>query len=334
MSVADIFQQTQSFQATVLGGICFAEPAVASNETTSIPLMQLSAPILDGAEQACELWLTPAAEFSGGDLKDGSEGAIRYRYNDDLLFGIISLPESASLQDTAEQAYQQIFALLDTLNYLHIYRFWNYMAEINVVMDGLERYRQFNIGRRDAMQAHGREATTTLPAACALGLAGGPLSIAFLAGRQASFAIENPRQISAYEYPEQYGPRPPSFSRATLVPSGQNQFLLISGTASIVGHQTLHPSDVIAQTRETLLNLQAIIDEANRLPAQQKFELKQAVFRVYIRHAADLSAVRNEIYRQLGSAIKAVFIQADICREELLLEIEAAAVSNSEQANP
>ena len=172
-----------------------------------------------------------------------------------------------------------------------------------------------------------------LPAACALGTANGPLSIAFLLGRKAPVAIENPRQVSAYEYPEDYGPKTPSFSRATLLCLEYSSILFISGTASIVGHQTLHTTDVVAQTKETLANLEAVIAEANHTTGKVKFNLRNVFLRVYIRHAADISLVRNEIHRHLGEATKAVFIQADICRQELLLEIEATAESVSVRAN-
>src|SRR3546814_13424709 len=38
--------------------------------------------------------------------------------------------------------------------------------------------------------------------------------------------------------------------------------LFISGTASIVGHQTLHAGNVAAQAHETLTNLQSIVGQA------------------------------------------------------------------------
>jgi len=336
-----IFQQPQPWQEGMLGAICFVEPSVDSNiaEAVEIPMVQLQAPILDGADAACEIWLSNVAPSSGKPLVHGSHGAIQYRFNDDFLFGFISLPESvpphdiasqnktdiAPLQYATESAYRQIFALMAELNYPYIYRFWNYMADINGISYGLERYRQFNVGRKDAFMACSREAAGPLPAACALGLADGPLTIAFLLGRKAPVAIENPRQVSAYEYPEEYGPRTPSFSRATLLCAEQDDFLFISGTASIVGHQTRHQSDVVAQTKETLANLDAVIAEANRMLGRQKFVLRDIFFRVYVRHAADLPLVRNEMQRHIGDTIKAVFVQAEICRQELLLEIEATA---------
>lgn len=197
------------------------------------------------------------------------------------------------------------------------------MADINGISEGLERYRQFNVGRKDAFASYENGIGDQLPAACALGLAAGPLTIAFLLGRQAPIAIENPRQINAFEYPEDYGPRTPSFSRATLLPVEKNETLFISGTASIVGHLTQHADNVVAQTRETLINLDAVIAEANRILGQEKFDLQDIYFRVYIRHAADLDVVRDEIQRHIGGEVKALFVQADICRAELLLEIEA-----------
>jgi enamine deaminase RidA (YjgF/YER057c/UK114 family) len=345
MPLSGIIHQPQSWQDSILGVISFAEPSTDNiTEAVKFPIFQLHAPILDGVDAACEVWLSNTALSSDKPLVSGSNGAIQYSYSDEFLFGFISLPELAPnqnetsqnvtniapLQHTTESAYRQIFALMDELDYPYIYRFWNYMADINGVDHGLERYRQFNVGRKDAFLACDREVASKLPAACALGLANGPLTIAFLLGRKAPVAIENPRQISAYEYPEEYGPRTPSFSRATLLHAELEDLLLISGTASIVGHQTLHPSDVVAQTRETLANLHAVIVEANRILGEQKFDVQNIFFRVYIRHAADLSLVRNEMQRTLGDTIKAVFIQADICRRELLMEIEATAWYKSE----
>ena len=104
---------------------------------------------------------------------------------------------------------------------------------------GLERYRQFNIGRQDAFLDSHRGATGNVPAASAIGLAGGPLSVAFLAGATPALAVENPRQVSAYLYPADYGPRSPTFSRAVRATLSGQEALFVSGTASIVGHRTV-----------------------------------------------------------------------------------------------
>lgn len=282
---------------------------------------------LDAGESICEVW------HGGGPLTQGRCGDIHYRHDDEVLFGVIVLSETlfeggagkTPLQQAAESAYRQVFALLDMLRYPYLFRFWNYIADINAHSFGLERYRQFNLGRQDAFLAHGRDVVGNVPAACALGLTQGPLTIAFLAGRVASLNIENPRQISAYQYPQQYGPRSPTFSRASLVRLGQDEVLFVSGTASIVGHATLHPADVAAQTRETMTNIEAVLAEANRLASQPGFDLASLHYKVYVRHPADLAQIRAELERIVGIAPNAVYLQADVCRQDLLLEIEATA---------
>ena len=156
------------------------------------------------------------------------------------------------------------------------------------------------------------------PAACALGTHDDRLRVAFLAARQPCVAVENPRQVPAYRYPTDYGPRSPTFSRAALVDAGNGHVaLLISGTASIVGHVTMHPGDVAAQVRETLLNLQALV-EASAVHTDARFSLSGLQLTVYVRHAADAGTVHTALLAALGADTPAaqtlVLLQADICK--------------------
>jgi enamine deaminase RidA (YjgF/YER057c/UK114 family) len=344
MPFPDAQRQVQTWQDRVLGIVCFNESN--SDGLNEVPKIHLNTPVLAGENIACEIWLSDLSSenTSSNPLVSGNKEAIQYRLNGELLFGVIRLDELefsqgqsqqnenavSLLQQATESAYRQIFALIDDLGYSHVYRFWNYMAHINGASHDLERYHQFNVGRKRVLMQSGREAGSELPAACALGLANGPLSIAFLAGKNKAVAIENPRQIKAYDYPRQYGPLTPSFSRATLLHSGNKVTLFISGTASIVGHQTQHASDVAAQTRESILNLEAVIAEANRMLDEPRFSLHDTFLRVYIRRSEDLDVVRAELQNHLEGQINAMFIQADICRHDLLVEIEASIQSVAE----
>ena len=131
---------------------------------------------------------------------------------------------------------------------------------------GDERYRHFNSARQMAFSKSGRATMGTVPAACALGSpAGSPISIYFLAARRPPKMIENPRQTSAYHYPPKFGRHSPIFSRACVWGESGGDKLFISGTASIVGHETIHRGDVVAQTRETMVNIGALLEEANRV---------------------------------------------------------------------
>lgn len=267
-------------------------------------------------------------------VKSGTTGIARWRTDGHWLLGAIDLDEATEKQGLAElahRAYRDLFKTLDQAGTPHLQRIWNYLPQINADGGGLERYRQFNLGRQEAFLEAGRAAFEGAPAACALGIHQGALSIRFLAGQQAPLPVENPRQVSAYRYPETYGPRSPTFSRAALADIGDgNIALFISGTASIVGHETVHHGDVLEQTRETLRNLQAVIAAANER-GTAKFSLAELDCVVYVRHPSDTEAVRSIIEGTLGAdapmARHAVYLEADICRSDLLVEIEAHTVA-------
>jgi chorismate lyase / 3-hydroxybenzoate synthase len=308
----------------VLGVATFCGSPSSSLAANDIPVAPVRMPVLGSGGEFCEVWRTSQP------VESGQLSRVRYRRSTDVLFGCISLPETASDTGTAaalhratEQAYREIFAALDELAYPHLLRVWNYLPQINFVTHGVERYRQFNSARRNVLIASGRDLTGNVPAACALGsVTGSPLVIYFLATRAAPTAVENPRQVSAYEYPPQYGPKP-AFSRASVLHQPSGAILFISGTASIVGHETVHAGDVAAQTRETLVNIEALLSEANRVYGAPRFGMETLACKVYVRNSADLPLIQPQLRTALGPQSQVLYLQADICRQDLLVEIEA-----------
>jgi chorismate lyase / 3-hydroxybenzoate synthase len=312
--------------AHVLGS--FELGARLAPTAASWPVQQVHAPLVEPAEGCApvhEAW------FSDTPASSGEYEGIRWRRAGDVLFGSMALPETGDglsigglppLQALSEQAYARIFRLLDAQELPHLWRVWNYLADITGESHGLERYRQFNLGRAQAFEHSARGVVGRVPAACAIGLASGPLSIAFLAGATPLVTIENPRQVSAFHYPADYGPRAPIFSRAALAyPAGQ-EFLFVSGTASIVGHRSLHQGQVQAQAREAMENVAAVLRQAHPHSRSGGFSLDALNYRVYLRQAADLPAVRSVMAARVGAA-PVSYVQADICRRELLVEVEA-----------
>ena len=293
------------------------------------PVQPVLTPLLGGGDALLhEAWLADTVVDSG-EL-DG----LRWRRSGDLLFGVVTLAEAgvltadgaSALRMLGEQAYAHIFRLLDAQGMPHLWRVWNYIPDITGEQAGLERYWQFNMGRGDAFERCARSVTEQVPAASALGVPNGPLSIAFLAGGSPLQPIENPRQVSAYRYPRVYGPCSPTFSRAALAyPDGQ-EWLFVSGTASIVGHQSLHLDDVVAQTHESMDNVVAVLTEAARHSRSGGFALEDLRYRVYLRHAEDAEAVRGVVRARVGAATVISCVQADVCRRELLVEVEALGV--------
>jgi chorismate lyase / 3-hydroxybenzoate synthase len=146
--------------------------------------------------------------------------------------------------------------------------------------------------------------------------------ISFLAARRPGMAIENPRQVSAYSYPAQYGPRGPSFSRAVFSTWSGRPQLYISGTASILGHLSQHAGDAHAQTGETITNLRAVIAEAHKYGLIGDTDSSDTLFKVYLRRPEYQPVVEARLRKAFGPELPIVYLQADICRRELLVEIE------------
>lgn len=307
VSYRELAAQQSGLAERLLGAVAYgAQPPARA----PMPVPWIAMPVLAG-EAFCELWLSDEPVVRAD--AHGVSGA----YNEHSLFGCLQMPEEDTLEGTAESAYRRLFDFADELAFPHLLRIWNYFPGINKAADGTERYRRFNVGRREAFAAKGRVIGQKTPAACALGCRGGPLTVFFIAGRAAGRPIENPRQVSAYRYPPRYGPTSPAFSRAMLAESPHERALFISGTASIVGHETLHAGDVAAQIEETIANLRAVLEAAGPGVRNAKLWLK-----AYIRHPEHAPQVQTALARAFSGA-DIVYLQADICRSDLLVEVEA-----------
>ena len=270
-----------------------------------------------------------ARRGAGTDVRSGRSGAMFWQVDGDWAFGHPELPDADSdLARTTRRAYSDVSAALQDCGLPHVLRLWNYLPRINAEGCGLERYRQFNIDRHEAFITAGRNAFGAAPAACALGTTGAQadgLAIRFLAGRAPPRPVKNPRQVPAYCYSSAHGPRVPTFARAALVDAGAGRVVLfISGTVSIVGERSLHPGDVIAQTEETLRDLLVVMAAAMAC-CSARFTLADLQRTAYVRRAADAPAILALWAQAVPGGPAPRCVQADICRAELLVEIEAHA---------
>ena len=82
------------------------------------------------------------------------------------------------------------------------------------------------------------------------------------------------------------------------------------------------PGDVVAQTRESMDNVAVVLDQANQRSRSGGHALGALSYRVYIRHAADTPQVQAVMAERVGAA-PVVCVLADVCRAELLVEVEA-----------
>lgn len=252
---------------------------------------------------------------------------IRLAFTDEIVFGCLEVQESSGsrLDDVARVAYERIIDYCARSGYVHLLRMWNYFPDINQEQQGLERYRRFCIGRHQAFSTYQKELASIVPAASAVGTHGGPLQVVFLAGKQPGTPLENPRQISAYKYPPIYGPKSPSFSRATLHRTPMGCQIFIAGTASIVGHATQHEGDPTKQTVETLSNIDAILNRVGcEYPELLPAEPSEGLLKVFVRNQTDLHSVRDTLEGHEYGQGPVLYVRGEMCRKPLLVEIEGS----------
>ncbi|HEY0142789.1 MAG TPA: Rid family hydrolase [Thermoanaerobaculia bacterium] len=232
----------------------------------------------------------------------------------DVLFGSITAGGDEPLEELSRRFYAELIDRVRNEGFPYFLRMWNHVGGINEEDGGRERYKLFCAGRHDAFVSAGYHHDVDLPAASAVGMRGRGLVTYFLAAREPGEQIENPRQVAAYDYPPQYGPKSPSFSRATV----WNGTVFVSGTSSVVGHATVHVGDVGQQLEETLRNIDVVVSRA--IAGGGLANVVTA--KTYIRHAEHYEPIARRLE---GVFARNLFVEADICRADLLLEIEAVA---------
>lgn len=290
----------------------FSEPSAASSWPLGLPGL--------GGELARELWQTE------GELAEGQSGAINWRRIGDLLAVrlVVDDPPDSDPEARVAEAYRQLIACIRELGFPHLIRAWNYMPAINRGEGDAERYRRFCTGRAQALDEMD-VAASDLSACTAIGTDEPRLRIYLLSARSPALHIENPRQVSAYRYPRRYGPRSPSFARATAVRgAGDEVLLMISGTASVVGHETRHAGDVVAQAGEIVANIETLLDQSareTRRPGLRSLN-RDSLVRVYVREPADWPRVEAR-FREAWPEARLAAFRGDVCRSDLLVEIEA-----------
>jgi chorismate lyase / 3-hydroxybenzoate synthase len=298
----------------VLARIGFGTRAACeSPERLTLPL-----PLI-GGEPWVEVWSIDrrtVAQHAGDLLLCG---------NDDIVFGVVRPRVDDDIELATFAAYERIFEVLPSHGTLHLLRTWNFFSRIHGKSGGMERYGLFCRGRHRALARHLSDFEPRLPAASAIGTAVPGMLVCFLACRRAGVQIENPRQMSAFQYPPAYAPKSPSFSRSILRDEADGRYrLYVSGTAAIVGHVSRHPGDLSRQVDETCENLEALLAAAS---ARAGVGLTFRLLRVYLRETADTAPLRAALGQRFGETVPLLFLRGDICRSDLLVEIEGIAES-------
>lgn len=274
-------------------------------------VLDITLPVLDGAP-GLERWHVDA------HVVHGRSGNIRHACGGGWLFAALEIDEAGfgrDIEATAMAAYECLADFLDAWpQAVCVQRIWTYLDRINEGDGDAERYKRFCIGRA---RGAGRLFAGGFPAATVIGrpCATGTLVVYCLACAEPGVRIENPRQLSAWKYPRQYGRTAPGFARAVRLPA--NDVLAISGTAAITGHESRHADDVVAQLREIHANLGTLATTAGMAwPCDTGMILK-----AYVRRLEHAPIVRDYFARHLPG-VRCLLLQGDVCRRELLVEVD------------
>jgi enamine deaminase RidA (YjgF/YER057c/UK114 family) len=278
-----------------------------------------------------------------------SEQLVIARHNDVAwVHAAHAVPQTPAtgVYDQSLSAFQQLRGLLHNagVRFDQVIRTWLYLGGI-VHDDGPEqRYKELNRARTDFYEdihfltdrlPAGRH-DRVYPASTGIGAEGRGISmsaIALATERRDIIAVplENPRQTAAYDYSSAYSPRSPKFSRAMALSCGEYASVFVSGTASITDSETRHIGDAAAQTHETLDNIAALISEENLarhgLPGLGASLESVGLVRVYVKRQEDYGPIRAACEQRLGE-LPTIYAVADVCRPELLVEIEGIAFSH------
>lgn len=275
--------------------------------------------------------LTPhVAELRPMQLVSNAQALVEVCLGDEAAMATAVVPEATSLAAdgfcaAVTNVYELVLGKLRATGFAHPVRIWTFVPGIHDAMgEGMDRYRVFNTGRYDALTRWFGGAAAlqkVLPAASAVGHPDTQLLVCALGLRTPGVPVENSRQTPAFDYSRAQGPRPPCFARAMVAKLPIGTRLLVSGTASIRGENSVHPGSLSRQLEETFENIHRL---AQDVPGADRFAIHGIeTARVYFARAADRAMLVSAVSGWLPAAATVELFPAWICRAELLVEIEA-----------
>jgi enamine deaminase RidA (YjgF/YER057c/UK114 family) len=201
-------------------------------------------------------------------------------------------------------------------------RTWLYLSDI------LDWYPEFNKARSEKYGEFGimpgpGYARLLLPASTGIGAAtpsGAAASMDLLAvrgdcnGTSPVRKLSNRRQLDAFRYGA-------AFSRGAVMMEDEVKLIQVSGTAAIDEHGvSLHPGDIRSQ-------IDCTFDRIETLLNQEGAGLRDIAAATVFVKRPEYAAIFRKMARDRGlEDFPAVCVVADVCREELLFEIDAEAV--------
>ncbi len=253
-----------------------------------------------------------------------------------ILIGQVQVNNAGSCNTSASAAFRSMEKLLDKTGFplSSVLRQWNYIENILGLESNKQRYQEFNNVRSEFYSNFFDK--TGFPAATGIGMNHGGIIIEFVAinaPEARNLPLDNPQQVAAHEYSpvvltgESHQPQyTPKFERARYLELFGRKQLFISGTASIRGEKTAGIGNPEEQTRITIENIQHLYsDDRIQLLSGNAVKPTYGHARVYLKNRNDFPVVKKTFKTYYGN-LPVVYLLADICRKDLLVEIEGKVI--------
>ncbi len=244
------------------------------------------------------------------------------------------------METQSTQVLEKVGAILQSegMRVKNIDRQWNYIERITHCDGGLQNYQVFNDARTKFYAPTHWDAG--YPAATGIGTTAGGVMVEFDAANLSNtrtVALDNELQVAAHAYSQEVllgeatQKTTPKFERARAIVyqsvfGDSHTQIYISGTAAIRGEESLTGQDISAQTAATLGNIAYLISAENLDKHGIRPQTMPALryMRVYLKYASDYEQAQK-IISNLYPMVPAVYVISDVCRDELLIEIEGMA---------
>ena len=317
---------------------------LSQSEGLNVPVSLICQPPIDG-KTIIEIWtLDNVSTTSTFTFTHDNQSAVLHI--DCPEFTCLLSTQYSARHETFKENTLETFSLFDTtlkangFDYHEVVRQWNYIENIIHIEDGndkpLQNYQIFNdlrsiyYGKSDFRNGY--------PSATGIGTQCGGCTIEAIAikekNRNSIKPVTNSFQVDAHSYSsnvlignaieEIKRVSTPKFERGKYLQLGEKGFLFISGTASIIGEQTVYAEDVSKQTLTTFKNIDNLVStynlDNNYISVTSHPRLLN--YRAYLKNESDYPIVKSLCDKHYGTDMGFI-VKADICRDNLLVEIEA-----------
>ncbi|BDD07423.1 chorismate transformation enzyme, FkbO/Hyg5 family [Aureibacter tunicatorum] len=282
-------------------------------------------------------------------LRFGCLEGVHYVYYSDITANYLYVGgvSADDLEANAAIQSKQVFSTLQNIldwegfEWSDVIRQWNYIERITGLEEGRQRYQAFNDIRAKYYDTANWD--DGYPAATGIGMDKGGVLVDLIAVKKLLnienkmiYPIPNPLQVDAHHYSQNVLlgrldkeleiKKTPKFERAKALYTESSHEVFISGTAAILGENTVSSDQADEQTLTTVKNIEALISIENikKKGVPALFTPALQSIRIYIKNKEDYESISRVVKYKYPYLLQ-TYVIADVCREELLVEIEGIA---------